>query len=185
MNARVLMIPRRALAAAFAAVVFVLGLWFVTAAGGVGQIGIAQQVADDAALVAERGAVERAVGRAYDRAADQLAKARGLKLAISDQAANAIVARTLTDLRTLRRNALQSVADAYGMRGDEAQRYVAAADGRLAQGPTKDEDGILLAPRLYAIVIRMNEVAAQLSDSAARELTNAFPGGTPTPAPTR
>ena len=185
MNARLLVIPRRTLWTAVVTGAVTLAVVLAVTSGVLKDLGAPRQSADPATLAAQRTAAERAIGRAYDRATDVLKRSHELKLAITQQQAVAIEAKTVADLRTLRHNALQSVADSYGLRGADAQRYIAEAEGRLDVPQVGTDAGVLLAPRLLLIVTQMDDVATQLTDNAARQLTNPFPNGTPTPSPTK
>ena len=185
MNARLLVIPRRTLRTAVVAGAVVLAVILAVMSGALTDLGAPRATADQTTLAAQRTAAERAIGRAYDRATDVLKRSHDLKLAITPQQAAAIESKTVADLRTLRRNALQSVADSYGMRGSDAQRYVADAENRLDVPQVGTDAGVLLAPRLLVIVTQMDDVATRLTDNAARQLTNPFPNATPTPSPTK
>lgn len=185
LNARMLVIPRRTLALVLGGAVLLVALALVILTGALADVGGVRNMAEPAMLISQRTAAENAIGRGFDNAADVLRRSHVLKLAITPQQAAAIEAKTLTDLRTLRHNALQSIAQVYAMRPDESARYVADAEARLDVPRTGTDPGVLLAPRLLSIVVQMDEVARQLSDSAARQLTNPFPSATPTAAPTR
>ena len=180
MSARTIVVPRRtllvAVPAAFVIALFALGVM----SGRLSDVGGSRRSADPAMLAAQRAAAERAIGRAYFNATDVLRRSHDLKLAITPLQAAAIEAKTLSDLKTLRHNALQSIADAFGMRSDEAQRYIADAERRLDAPPAGADPGVLLAPKLLSIVVQMDDVASQLSDDAARQLTNPFPTAVPT-----
>lgn len=185
MSVRTIVIPRRTLGVIFPAAVLIVVLAVAVISGALSDVGGPRRSADPATLAAQRAAAERAIGRAYDNATDVLRRSHELQLAITPQQAAAIEAKTLSDLKTLRHNALRSIADAYAMRPDEAQRYTADAERRLDTPQAGSDPGVLLAPRLLAVVVQMDEVAAQLADNAARQLTNPFPSATPTAVPTR
>lgn len=130
-------------------------------------------------LVAQRELTERAIQRAASKALEQARTARGLRLAISDQEADAIVERTVGELRALRQEALTALAQTLGMSAEGTATYVQQAEARLDQ-TVLDQTPALLAPRLYTIVQRTSQVAQQIADKATQELTRA-----PTPAPAR
>lgn len=184
-DARMLVIPRQTLALVLGGAFLLVALTLVIFTGALADVGGVRNIAEPAMLISQRSAAENAIGRAFDNAADVLRRSHELKLAITPQQAAAIEAKTLTDLRTVRRNALQSIAQVYAMPPDESRRYVAEAEARLDVPRTGTDTGVLLAPWLLSIVVQMDEVAGQLSDSAARQLTNPFPSGAPTAAPTR
>jgi len=135
-------------------------------------------VADAAALVAQREAAERALARGYAKAVDQLRQVRALRLPISDDEAERITSRALEELRGVRRSALATIAAAFRL---DAAQYLAIVDPQLEASSSADAPGVLLAPELYRIVLRANELSAQIADAATRELTRAR---TPSPSPT-
>lgn len=128
-------------------------------------------------LVAQRELTERAIQRAASKALEQARTARGLRLAISDQEADAILERTVGELRALRQEALTALAQTLGMSAAESATYVQQTEARLDQ-TVLDQTPALLAPRLYTIVQRTSQVAQQIADKATQDLTRA-----PTPAP--
>lgn len=143
-------------------------------------------------IAAQRAAAERAIQRGYQKAIDQLDTTRGLKVSRTPEQIEAIAAKATADLRLLRRNALTALGQNIGLRDAALARYVGDAEARLDALPdTKAEPGVLLAPRLLAIVGRMNELAAQLADDATREITvpsappAASPSARPSPSPGR
>lgn len=135
-------------------------------------------VAPPAELSTQRDLAERAIQRAASRALEQARTARGLRLAIGVAEADAILERTVGELRALRREALSALAQTLGL-GADAATYIADAEARLDQ-TVLDQTPALLAPRLYAIVQRTSQVAQQIADKATQDLTRA-----PTPAPIR
>ena len=142
-------------------------------------------VADAKALDAQRAAAERGIQRAYVAGADQVEKSKQLKLAISDTQADALRQKAISDLKTLRHSALVSLAGVLGSDATESEAYARAAEQRIeAAGPPDrtSTDPVLLAPRLFAIVQRMDEIAPQLTDKALRNLTVA-PTAKPSSAP--
>jgi hypothetical protein len=143
-------------------------------------------VADSRALGIQRTATERGIQRAYTTAVEQLRKTRELRLAITAQQAAAIEAKTVAELKTLRQSAFVSTAEAFGTTGDAAQRYATDTAARLdATASATQSDVVLLAPRLFTIVARMSELAAQLADRGTRDMTTPDATPSPTPPPTR
>lgn len=133
-------------------------------------------VADPKAMDAQRGATERGVQRAYTASVDQIQKSRELKLAITPAQADPIFAKGLTDLKALRHSAFVSLAQQFNASGPDAERYAALTEQRFDAAPAPDRtanEPVLLAPRLFAIVQRMDEVSAQITDQTIRALTAA------------
>lgn len=155
-------------------------------------------VGDRTAVAAHQAAAERDIERGYETATDQVNKARALKLAIPPAQADAIANKALADLATLRHSALFSLSQILGANNDAAEAYAKATeqslDAKRGQ-PQPSPTPVLLAPRLYAIVTRFDQLATQLSDQAVADLTqspsqapaapSASPRPTPTPSPTR
>lgn len=172
---RIVRIPRRAVAVTLPLVFLALVLAIPPSREGVlGAAAVAWNpplVADDAALAAQREAAERAIGRGYAKAADQLRRVRELRLPIGDEEANAIQRQAVDELRGVRRRALAQVAQLFGLRGDEAAQYVFRADARLEPAGLDSDPGVLLAPSLFGVVARANEAFAQIADRATREMT--------------
>lgn len=147
--------------------------------------GMAMTVASREQLVAQRLAAERHIGRAYEQAVDQVRKARALRLAIPASQADSIASKAQSDLFVLRHSALVALGQSVGLSADDAERSAKEAEqaaerrrGETGPSPTP----VLLAPRLYAIVARMGELAVRISDEATTALT-ASP--TPSPSPSR
>ncbi len=163
------------------AVMIVLG---IVASGIVQRAAGGSAVADTTAVAAQRSVVERDLERGYEGSVDHVRKGRALNLAISAQQADTIANKALADLFTLRHNALAAVAQTFGSNNDASETYAKSAeqalDAKRGQ-PQPSAAAVLLAPRLYAIVSRFNDFAAQLSDKAVADLTQA---ASPTPAPT-
>lgn len=172
---RVVRIPRRRLAVVAPLVVIALVLAVPPSREAV--VGAAATawnpplVADEAKLAAHREAGERAIGRGYAKAVDQLRRVRELRLPITDEEANAIQRQAVDELRGVRRRALSQVAQLYGLRGDEAAQYLFRADARLESAGLDSDPGVLLAPSLFSVVARANEAFAQIADRATREMT--------------
>lgn len=143
-------------------------------------------VAGPSALVAQRLAAEHDLQRAWSAAADQLAKINELVLPVTKAEADSITQKALADLRTVRRNALTALAAAIGMTTAEAEAYVRATDPLLEGQRFANEQGVLLAPGLDAIVNRASQLYAQAGDAAAKQLTQprtASPSPAPSPRP--
>jgi hypothetical protein len=139
-------------------------------------------VAGTSGLAAQRVAVEHDLQRAWTAAVDQLRKLNELVLPVSKAEAQAITDKAIGDLRTVRRNALATVANTLGMSGADADAYVRSTDPLLETQSFAGEPGVLLAPDLDAIVSRATQLYAQVGDAAAKQLTQ--PRATPTPSPT-
>ena len=184
----------RTIAAAIAAIVLIA----VVMSGVISRAAGGTTVADAPTVALHQAAAERDLDAGYVAATDQVKKARGLKLAISAQQADAIASKALTDLATLRHSALLSIGQALGMSADGAEGYAKsteqASDARRGQ-PQPSVAPVLLAPRLFSIVSRFNEIATQLADQATADLTQsvaptpspsatATPTSRPTPSPT-
>ena len=176
---------RRGIAAA-TVVAAVVALLLLSATGVLARVSAATTIANDAQLAAQRAAAERGVERGYEANVDQVRKVRALKLPLPAAQVDAIANKALADLATLRHSAFVSLGGALGLSSDEAERYAAAAERRfdaapVASAPTPSP--VLLAPRLFQIVSRIDDLAGQISDKATRDLT-ASPSATPAPSPT-
>ena len=141
----------------------------------------AAAVADPAALAAQRGATELAIARGYRKATDQLSKVRELRLPIATEEAERIQARTIQELQGVRRTALAAVAEAFGMAPTESDAYVRRVEPTL-ESLADTGEGALLAPKLYGIAARANELFTQTAERAIRQMT--APLATPSPSPT-
>ena len=144
-------------------------------------------VATSTELSLQQGAAERDVERAYEQAAQQVAKVRALNLAITAAEADQLSAKAFADLRTLRHNAYVSLAKLLGLTGGETETYATTTEQRfdktpVAGGPSPTP--VLLAPRFYNIVSRMSEVATALADQVTTALTAPAPSAAPTATPT-
>jgi hypothetical protein len=142
-------------------------------------------VADRATVAAHQAAAERDLERGYETATDQVRKARALKLAIGAAQADAIASKALGDLATLRHSALFSLSQILGATSDAAEAYAKSTEQALdaKRGQAQPSTApVLLAPRLYAIVTRFDQLATQISDQAVADLT-ASPGSSPAPSP--
>jgi hypothetical protein len=144
-------------------------------------------VATAAQMQVQRAAAERDVERAYEQSAEQVTKVRALNLAITAAQADQIASKALTDLRTLRHSAFLSLGQVMGMAAAEAETYATATETRFDQAPvakqTASPSPVLLAPRFYAIVSRMSELATLLADQATTQLTAPPPSAVPSPTP--
>ena len=138
-------------------------------------------VAGTSGLAAQRVAAEHDIARAWSAAVDQLHKFNELVLPVSKTEADAIMEKAVSDLRTVRRNALTALANQIGMTPADAEAYVRATDSQLEGQSFANEAAVLLAPDLDAIVTRATQLYAQVGDAAAKQLTQ--PKATPTPAP--
>ena len=162
-----------------------LALIGVMLSGVIGRAAGGTSVADASTVALHQAAAERDLDAGYVAATEQVKKARSLKLAISAQQADAIATKALTDLATLRHSALLSIGQTLGMPADGAEAYARsteqAMDARRGQ-PQPSVAPVLLAPRLFSIVSRFNDIATQLSDQATADLTQSV-APTPTPSP--
>lgn len=139
-----------------------------------------RSVASAADLATQRDQTEQSIGRGYRKALEQLRTARGLRLPIPEAEAERIFQRSIVELGTLRREALAAVAEAYGLTATDAATYVAQAEVRVEQ-LGNDRSSALLAPRLYAIVLRFDQLAQQIADKGTEQMTTA-PSPSPSPS---
>jgi hypothetical protein len=161
----VIRVSRRLLYLVIAAAVVLLVLGVLARTGVVAAALEPTAVADPATMD---------VQRAYAGAVLQIEQSKQLKLAISDKQALDLRTKALADLKTLRHSALVSTAGALGSSAAESERYAALTEAKLDIAPTPDrtsQAAVLLAPRLFTIVQRMDEVAPQITDKVLRELT--------------
>ena len=138
-------------------------------------------------LSAQRAAAEHDIQRGYAAATDQLAKLNDLVLPVTKAEAQAIDAKAIADLKTVRRNALAALALALGANANDAQTYASATDTVLEGQTFASEPGVLLAPDLNAVVTRATQLYAQVGDTYAKQLTEpraASPSPPPAPSPT-
>ena len=142
-------------------------------------------VAGSVELTAQRVATEHNLQRAFTTAVDQLNKLNQLVLPVTKAEAATITEKALTDLRTVRRNALGAVATAIGLGQSEADVYVRTTDAALEGQTFANEGGVLLAPDLNGIVNRATQLYAQVGDAAAKQLTQprAAPSSSPSASP--
>jgi len=139
--------------------------------------------ADAAALAAQRVAAEHDLARAWSTAVLQLGKLNDLVLPVSKTEAQTITEKAVGDLRTVRRNALITLAGALGMSAADAEAYMRATDPLLEGQTFANDPGVLLAPDLDSIVTRATQLYAQVGDAAAKQLTEPKPTPAPTPSP--
>jgi hypothetical protein len=138
-------------------------------------------VAGAAALARQRLAAEHDIARAWTAAAEQLRKINALVLPVTKTEAQTITDKAMTDLRTVRRNALAALGSQLGMSAADAEAYSRATDPGLEGQSFANEPGVLLAPGIDAIVTRATQLYAEVGDAAAKLLTQ--PKATPTPSP--
>ena len=162
---------------AVVALLALVGLSFAARAGA------PTSLASSADLAAQRTSAERTIDKVYKFGLEQLKTARGLRLAITDAQAAAIEQKYTTQLKDLRKGALQAIAEAYALTPDQASAYVGQAEQRLDSTlPAPSGAPVMLAPRLYQIVQRMADLGGQLTEAGIKEMTQA-PSGTPAPSP--
>jgi type II secretory pathway pseudopilin PulG len=167
------------------AVLLALVLIGLVASGALARLATGTVVADRTSVAVQQAATERDLERGYEQATDHVRQARALKLAITAQQADAIANKAFTDLFTLRHSALVAIAQTLGG-ADAAEAYAATMektlDAKRGQ-PQPSTAPVLLAPRLYTIVARFNDLATQIADQATTDLTQSTPS-TPAPSPT-
>src|SRR5207249_4718651 len=110
----------------------------------------------------------------------------------------ALIARSRTFGGFISASAM-AMAEAHGLGGADADAYAVSLEGRYTAAPVTKQPSptpVLLAPRYYAVVSRMSELAIALTDQAVAQLTapasqapqpSPSPSGSarPTPTPTR
>ena len=194
---RVFVLPVGLLVRIIVAVLAVLGAIALIGSGAIGRVVGGTVVADRGAVVVQRSTAERDLEVGYESATDQLRKARALRLAIPAAQADTIANKALADLATLRHSALVSIGQLVGGTPEaaesEAKTTEQTMDAKRGQAQPSVTP-ILLAPRLYSIVSRFNDLATQITDKATAELTQSSPtspapsvSASPraTPSPTR
>jgi len=179
-----LVVSRRVLMLAAAAAIAALVVIALAISGVLARGGMAYTLATRDEIAGQQAAAERHIDRAYAQSVDQVKKARALRLAIPAAQADAIAVKALADLAALRHSGFVAVGQAVGLASDAAEGYAKvaeqAADGRQAR-PQPSPTPVLLAPRFYAIVARMGELAVRISDDATTALT-ASPTASPSPS---
>lgn len=164
----------RLLAATVVVLLALVGASFAARAGA------PTTLASTSELAAQRASAERSVDKIYKTGLEQLKTTRGLKLAIGDAQAALIEQKYASQLKDLRHNALQALADLYALPADQATTYIQQTESRLDTQPAASATPVMLAPRIYQIVQRMSDLGGQLTDAGIREMTQA-PSGSPTP----
>ncbi|MDP9321406.1 MAG: hypothetical protein M3P16_09955 [Chloroflexota bacterium] len=134
------------------------------------------------ALAAQRIAAEHAIARSYGASVDQLGKLNDLVLPVSKAQAQALTAQAVADLRGVRLSALTGLGRALGMNAADADAYARATDSRVEGQSFANEPGVLLAPDLNALIARASALYAQVTDAAAKQLTQAPAPPSPSPA---
>lgn len=181
-RATTVVVPVGVVLRAVAVSIIALAALALVVSGAPGRVAGGSVVAGPAAVAEQRDVAVRNVERGYIQATEQVRKAHGLKLAISATQADAIASKALADLATLRHSALLSLAQTTGTPGD-AEAYARSTEQALdaaREQPRPSAAPVLLAPRLYAIVARFDQLAAAISEQATTDLTQS-----PTPAPAR
>lgn len=145
-------------------------------------------VATAAQMKIQQAAAERDVERAYEQSVGQVTKVRALNLPITAAQADQIASKALTDLRALRHSAFVSLGQVMSMAAAEAETYATSTEAGFDAAPvarqTASPSPVLLAPRFYAIVSRMSELATLLADQATTQLTAPPPTPSASPSPT-
>lgn len=180
--APVLLVPAGLVLRTLVIVLLLAAATLLIASGALQRAASGTTVADSGAVLDQQAAAARDVGRGYDQSAEQVKKARALKLAIGAEQADTIANKALGDLFTLRHSALVSLAQTTGGSAASAETYATTTEKALdaARGaPVASAAPVLLAPRFYAIASRFNQLATSISDQATTALT-----ASPTPAPT-
>jgi hypothetical protein len=142
-----------------------------------------QTVAGTQALALQRVAAEHDLQRGFAAAADQLGKLNDLVLPVSKAEAQSITQKALADLRTVRRNALTTLAAAVGMSATDAQTYALATEPLLENQTFSNDVSVLLAPELDGVVNRANQLYTQVGEIYSKQLTQPRTAS-PSPAPT-
>jgi hypothetical protein len=184
---RISLVTVRVLLAVAAALV-ALAIIFIV--GAVARSNEPVSVATSAQLAVQQSAAERDVERAYEQATEQVRKVRALNLAISSGLADQIASKAFADLHTLRHSAFVSLGQIMGMGAADAEAYATATETRFDGAPVAKASAspspVLLAPRFYAVVTRMSELATLLADQATTQLTapaSPVPSASPSPTP--
>ncbi len=138
--------------------------------------------ADPAALARQRTAAEHSIARGYERASKQLRDVRALTLAITPAEADAIVTKARADLDGIRIAAILGLAAATGATPVEAEAYARRVAPQLQGAQWEDEPGMLLAPPLFAAVVRTTDALQEVVDEATRQIAR-DPRSSPRPSP--
>lgn len=147
------------------------------------QIAEPRVTAAPALIEQQRTAAEHALQRGYLKSTGQLAEVHKLTLAIPAAQAASIDERARADLRQIRHDAFSAVGARLGMTAAILDAYVASTEIRLGDNALPDEPATLLAPDLYAIVARADDLFQRSADAATRALTS-DPNATLSPSPT-
>lgn len=143
--------------------------------------------ADAATIATQRVAAEHGLQRSFAKARRQLDDSRALTLPVGKAEADAVTAKALEDLRTVRRSALNAVGQVLRVPAGQMEAYVNSTDAMLEAANFDTEPGTLLAPDLYTVVSRAGELSQQIADTATRALTqpraSAAPSGSPKVSP--
>lgn len=126
--------------------------------------------ADQSALNAQRQAAENALARGFANGVAQLRKTNELKLPISAAEATSIINKAIDDLRAVRRAALGAIAASFGFSQSDADVYVRTTEPRL-ESPPPGSGAVLLAPELYGVTARADQLYGQVTDDAIRRMT--------------
>ena len=180
-------ISRRTVRTLIAVAAVLLGLVAIVGIAMAARANEPVTVASAAQMKVQQTAAERDVERAYEQAAEQVTKVRALNLAITAAQADQIATKALSDLRTLRHSALVSLGQILSMSAAEADTYGTTTEKAFDQAPVAKQSAspspVLLAPRFYAVVSRMSELATLIADQATTQLTAPPPSPTPSVAP--
>src|SRR5206468_810329 len=140
-------IPRNAMVIVRVLVVVVVALGAIVGIGAIASANAPRTAANAAELQLQQGAAERDIERAYEQAADQVAKVRALNLAIGAAQADQIANRAITDLKTLRHSAFLKLAQEHGLSGADADAYAVSLEGRYTAAPVTKQRSSTIAAR--------------------------------------
>ena len=179
-------VPMGTIRIALAAVAAVVVLALIFVIGAVAHANEPIATANPAQLTVQKTAVERDIERSYEQAFEQVRKVRALNLAITATQADQIAAKAVADLHTLRHSAFLSLGQVMGMAPAEAETYSTATETRFDGSPVASASAppspVLLAPRFYAVVSRMSELATLIADQATTALTAPPASAIPSPS---
>jgi hypothetical protein len=129
-------------------------------------------VGDSLLVDVQRAATENDIARGFRTATQTLDKTKELVLKISEQQAATFRAKGMDDLRTVRHAALVALGTTVGMTDGAAETYAKATEARL-DAPNDVIVPTLLAPDLYAIVARADQLYGQATDATVQQMTSA------------
>jgi hypothetical protein len=129
-------------------------------------------VGDSLLVDVQRAATENDIARGFRTATQTLDKTKDLVLKISEQQAATFRAKGMDDLRTVRHAALVALGTTVGMTEGAAETYAKATEARL-DAPNDVIVPTLLAPDLYAIVARADQLYGQATDATVQQMTSA------------